>query len=69
MNNFNSITLIIIGIAFAVLLVFYIIVKVKSKKEALVLTANGWDMAMLLICPVAICVASCWDFNHSLNTA
>ena len=62
-------TLIITGIALAILLVFYIIAKVKSKKGALILTANGWDMTMLLTCPVAICVASCWDFNHPLNTA
>lgn len=62
-------TLIITGIALAILLVFYIIAKVKSKKGALILTANGWDMAMLLTCPVAIFVASCWDFNHPLNTA
>lgn len=52
-----------------ILLVFYIIAKVKSKRDELVLTANGWDMAMLLICPVAICIASIWDFNHPLNTA
>jgi len=62
-------TLIITGVALAILLVFYIIAKVKSKKGALVLTANGWDMAMLLICPVSICIASIWDFDHPLNTA
>lgn len=62
-------TLIIMGVALAILLVFYIIAKVKSKRGELVLTANGWDMAMLLICPVAICIASIWDFDHPLNTA
>ncbi len=61
-------TLIITGIALAILLVFYIIAKVKSKKGALILTANGWDMAMLLGCPVAIFVAWCWGFDHPLNT-
>ncbi len=61
--------LIIAGAVFLVLLVFYIIAKVKSKRYELVLTANGWDMAMLLACPVAIFVAWCWGFNHPLNTA
>lgn len=60
---------IIAGAVFLVLLVFYIIAKVKSKRYELVLTANGWDMAMLLVCPVAIFVAWCWGFNHPLNTA
>ena len=68
MNNSNATTLIIIGIAFLILLVFYIIAKVKSKKYELVLTANGWDMAMLLACPVAIFVAWCWGFDQPLNT-
>jgi len=60
--------LIIAGAVFLVLLVFYIIAKVKSKRYELVLTANGWDMAMLLACPVAIFVAWCWGFDHPLNT-
>ena len=60
--------LIIAGVVFLVLLVFYIIAKVKSKRYELVLTANGWDMAMLLACPVAIFVAWCWGFDHPLNT-
>lgn len=60
---------IIAGIVFLVLLVFYIIAKVKSKRGQLVLTANGWDMAMLLACPVAIFVAWCWGFDNPLNTA
>ena len=69
MDNHNNTTLIIMGIAFVILLVFYIIAKVKSKRYELVLTANGWDMAMLLACPVAIFVAWCWGFNHPLNIA
>lgn len=68
MDNYNTTTLIIMGIAFVILLVFYIIAKVKSKKGTLVLTANGWDMTMLLACPVAIFVAWCWGFDHPLNT-
>lgn len=65
MSNQN---LIIAGIVFLFLLVFYIIAKVKSKRGELVLTANGWDMAMLLACPVAIFVAWCWGFDQPLNT-
>lgn len=61
--------LIIAGAVFLVLLVFYIIAKVKSKRYELVLTANGWDMAMLLACPVAIFVAWCWGFDQPLNIA
>lgn len=59
--------LIIAGIIFLILFVFYIIAKVKSKRGKLVLTANGWDMAMLLACPVVIFVAWCWGFDHPLN--
>jgi len=68
MNESDISKLVIVGIAFVILLTFYIIAKVKSKKYELVLTANGWDMAMLLVCPVAIFIAWCWGFNHPLNT-
>ena len=68
MNDSDTTMLIIMGIAFVILLVFYIIAKVKSKKYELVLTANGCDMAMLLSCPVAIFVAWRWGFDHPLNT-
>ena len=61
--------LIVAGIIFLTLLVFYIIAKVKSNRGDLVLTANGWDMAMLLACPIAIFIAWCWGFDHPLNTA
>ena len=67
--NDTSTTLIIAGVAFLVLLIFYIIAKVKLNRGDLVLTANGWDMAMLLACPVAIFIAWCWGFDHPLNTA
>jgi hypothetical protein len=67
--NASNTNLIIAGIVFLILLVFYIIAKVKSKKYELILTANGWDMAMLLACPVAIFVAWCWGFDQPLNTA
>ena len=68
MNTQNT-NLIIAGVVFVTLLVFYIIAKVKSNRGDLVLTANGWDMAMLLACPVAIFIAWCWGFDHPLNTA
>lgn len=58
---------IIAGVVFLVLLVSYIVAKVRSKKDLMVITANGWDMAMLLVCPVAIFVAWCWGFDHPLN--
>lgn len=61
--------LIVAGVIFVILLIFYIIAKVKSKRGQMVLTANGWDMAMLLACPVAIFVAWCWGFDNPLNTA
>ena len=64
----QSTNLITAGIVFLILLVFYIIAKVKSNRGDLVLTANGWDMAMLLACPVAIFIAWCWGFDHPLNT-
>ena len=68
MNNPDTITLIIMGVAFVILLLFYIIAKVRSKNGKLILTANGWDMVMLLTCPVAVFVAWCWGFDQPLNT-
>lgn len=68
MDTSNS-SLIITSLVLLALLVFYIIAKVKSKKGILVLTANGWDMALLLACPIAIFVAWCWGFDQPLNTA
>lgn len=50
-----------------VLLVFYIIARVKSKKGELVMSANGWDVAMLLVTPLAIFIAWFWGFDHPLN--
>ena len=43
---------ILLGCGFALLLTCYIIALVKSKRGEMVFTANGWDMAMLLACPV-----------------
>ena len=58
---------IIAGIVFLVLLVCYIVAKVRSKRELMVLTANWWDMAMLLASPIALFIAWCWGFDHPLN--
>lgn len=60
---------IIAGVVFLVLLVCYIIAKVRSNRDLMVLTANGWDMAMLLACPVALFVQMCWGYDHPLNNA
>ena len=67
MNSQNTF-LIIAGVLFLTLLVFYIIARVKVKKDELVLTANTWDMIMLFACPIAIFIAWCWGFDHPLNT-
>lgn len=65
----GSTILIIMVCIFVALLVFYIIAKSRSKKGDLVLTANGWDMALLLATPIALFIAWCWGFDHPLNTA
>lgn len=61
--------LILIGIAFFILLASYITSLVLSKKGKMTLTSNGWDMAMLLTCPIALLIVSCWDMKMPLNTA
>ena len=60
--------LILIGIAFVILLASYITSLVLSKKDRMTLTSNGWDMTMLLACPVTLFIAWCWGFDHPLNT-
>lgn len=59
--------LIIIGCILLFALVCYIIALVKSKKGEMVLTTNGWDMALLLICPVLILIGSFMQENPSLE--
>jgi uncharacterized membrane protein YcfT len=66
--NTSSSNLIIIGAVLLLLLICYIVSLVLSKKGKMILTKNGWDMAMLLACPVALFVAWCWGFDHPLNT-
>lgn len=68
MHNSSTTAMIITGIVFVVLLTFYIIGQVMSKKGKLTITANGWDMAMLLTVPITVLVAWCWGFDHPLNT-
>ncbi len=59
--------LIIIGCILLFALVCYIIALVKSKKGEMVLTTNGWDMALLLSCPILILVGSLMQENSALN--
>ena len=66
--NTTPANLIVIGIVLFLLLACYIASLVLSKKGKMILTSNGWDMAMLLACPVAIFIAWCWGFDHPLNT-
>lgn len=60
---------IVFGIVFAILLTCYIIALVKSKRGDMVFTTNGWDMALLLTCPILILVGSFMQENPSLDTA
>lgn len=57
---------IILGVVLLITLVCYIIALVKSKKGEMTLTTNGWDMALLLTCPVLILVGSFMQENPSL---
>lgn len=58
---------IILGVVLLITLVCYIIALVKSKKGEMTLTTNGWDMALLLTCPVLILVGSFMQENPSLD--
>lgn len=59
---------IIIGVVLVITLICYIIALVKSKRGEMVLTTNGWDMALLLTCPILILVGSFMQENPSLDT-
>ena len=59
---------IIIGVVLAITLICYIIALVKSKRGEMVLTTNGWDMALLLTCPILILVGSFMQENPPLDT-
>lgn len=58
---------IIIGVVLLITLVCYIIALVKSKKGDMTLTTNGWDMALLLTCPVLVLIGSFMQENPSLE--
>lgn len=60
---------IVIGSVLLVGLVCYIIALLKSKRGEMVFTTNGWDMALLLTCPVLVLVGSFMQENPSLDTA
>lgn len=64
----KTIWLIIVGCVFAVLLVCYIVALLLSKRDEMVFTANGWDMGLLLACPILILVGSCAMENPSYDT-
>lgn len=50
--------IVIWGCVLAVLLICYIIALIKSKRGEIVLTTNGWDMALLLTCPILTVIGS-----------
>ena len=60
---------VIIGISIlVVLLTCYIIALVKSKRGDMVLTSNGWDMALLLACPIFFFAGWCVGLQPPYNT-
>ena len=59
----------IIGISvLVILLTCYIIALVKSKRGEMVLTSNGWDMALLLACPIFFFAGWCVGLQPPDNT-
>lgn len=60
--------LIIFCVGLAITLTCYIIALVKSKRGEMVFTANNWDMALLLTCPVLLLVGWMMQENSSLDT-
>lgn len=65
----NQQGLIIFCVGLAITLTCYIIALVKSKRGEMVFTANNWDMALLLTCPVLLLVGWMMQENPSLDTA
>lgn len=59
----------IIGISvLVILLTCYIIALVKSKRGEMILTSNGWDMALLLICPICLFIGGCFGADSPYIT-
>jgi hypothetical protein len=63
----NQTAVIMGGVFLLACLVCYIIARVKSKRGTMILTANGWDKALLLITPACIFIAWFWGFDHEPN--
>ena len=60
--------LILIGCGALILLVCYIIARVKSKRGSMVLTVNRWDMTLLLAGPVIFVLGWCLGSIQFFNT-
>ena len=68
MEEHNTYTIIFLSVL-VVSLVCYIIALVKSKRGEMVFTANGWDMALLLICPIIGIIGSFLNDQPPYTTA
>ena len=64
----KTILLIVAGCLLAIMLICYIVALILSKRDEMVFTANGWDMGLLLACPILTLVGSCAMENPSLDT-
>lgn len=64
----QNIDLIIAGSVLVILLTCYIIALVKTKHGEMVLTTNGWDMALLLACPIFFFAGWCVGLQPPYNT-
>lgn len=60
--------LILLGCGALILLVCYIIARVKSKRGSMVLTVNRWDMTLLLAGPVIFVLGWCLGSIQFFNT-
>jgi preprotein translocase subunit SecG len=63
----NQATVIMAGVFLLACLACYIIARVKSKRGQMVLTANGWDKALLLVSPACLFASWFWGFDHEPN--
>lgn len=60
--------LILLGCGALILLVCYIIARIKSKRGSMVLTVNRWDMTLLLAGPVIFVLGWCLGSIQFFNT-
>ena len=63
----NQQILIIAGGLLLIMLVCYIIALVKSNRDEMVLTSNGWDMTLLLGCPILYMAGWCCGMEPPYN--